>query len=76
MNLFCIYEQIAQICEELGQKLKELIEIGKSGVVASLLAACQRLETNRREVCFYSEIQINSSSIVKYENFILLFIQF
>ncbi|XP_078164345.1 pumilio 23 isoform X3 [Carex rostrata] len=44
-------QQIAQICEELGQKLKELIEIGKSGVVASLLAACQRLETYRRECC-------------------------
>jgi hypothetical protein len=62
-NLFCICEQIDQICEELGQNLKELIEVGKSGVVASLLAACQRLETNRREVSlfFIEKVQINSS---------------
>ncbi|KAJ1687263.1 hypothetical protein LUZ63_018653 [Rhynchospora breviuscula] len=44
-------DQVTQILDELGQKVKELIKFGKSGVVASLLAACQRLETNRRECC-------------------------
>ncbi|KAJ4820412.1 Nucleolar protein 9 [Rhynchospora pubera] len=43
--------QVTQILDELGEKVKDLIKFGKSGVVASLLAACQRLETNRRECC-------------------------
>jgi len=38
-----------QIWEELGPKIKELLELGKTGVVASILAACQRLETYRLE---------------------------
>ncbi|CAM0943447.1 unnamed protein product [Alopecurus aequalis] len=41
--------QMKQIWEELGPKIKELLELGKTGVVASILAACQRLETNRLE---------------------------
>ncbi|XP_047043311.1 pumilio homolog 23-like [Lolium rigidum] len=42
-------DQMKQIWEELGPKIKELFELGKTGVVASILAACQRLETNRLE---------------------------
>ncbi|KAL6661867.1 hypothetical protein ACP70R_001251 [Stipagrostis hirtigluma subsp. patula] len=42
-------DQMKQIWEELGTKIKELLELGKAGVVASILAACQRLETNRLE---------------------------
>ncbi|KAK3157466.1 hypothetical protein QOZ80_2AG0122780 [Eleusine coracana subsp. coracana] len=42
-------DQMKQIWEELGLKFKELFELGKTGVVASILAACQRLETNRLE---------------------------
>ncbi|KAM0836244.1 hypothetical protein ACQ4PT_062442 [Festuca glaucescens] len=42
-------DQMKQIWEELGPKIKELLELGKTGVVASILAACQRLETNRLE---------------------------
>ncbi|KAF8779815.1 hypothetical protein HU200_002077 [Digitaria exilis] len=42
-------DQINQIWEELGPKIKELLELGKTGVVASILAACQRLETYRLE---------------------------
>jgi hypothetical protein len=45
-----------QIWEELGTKIKELLELAKTGVVASILAACQRLETNRLEVFFQLEI--------------------
>jgi hypothetical protein len=42
-----------QIWEELGPKIKELLELGKTGVVASILAACQRLGTYRLEVFIY-----------------------
>ncbi|KAJ1295632.1 hypothetical protein BS78_01G238200 [Paspalum vaginatum] len=42
-------DQMNQIWEELGPKMKELLELGKTGVVASILAACQRLETCRLE---------------------------
>ncbi|XP_047067331.1 pumilio homolog 23-like [Lolium rigidum] len=42
-------DQMKQIWEELGPKIKELLELGKTGVVASILAACQRLETYRLE---------------------------
>ncbi|PUZ39384.1 hypothetical protein GQ55_9G303300 [Panicum hallii var. hallii] len=42
-------DQMNQIWEELGPKIKELLELGKTGVVASILAACQRLETYRLE---------------------------
>ncbi|XP_058108753.1 pumilio homolog 23-like [Magnolia sinica] len=43
--------QMDLIWEELGQKIKELLEIGKSGVVASVLAACERLHTHGHECC-------------------------
>jgi hypothetical protein len=39
-----------QIWEELGPKFKDLLELGKTGVIDSILVACQRLETNRLEV--------------------------
>ncbi|CAL4967024.1 unnamed protein product [Urochloa decumbens] len=42
-------DQMNQIWEELGPKIKELLELGKTGVVASILAACQRLEIYRLE---------------------------
>lgn len=37
--------------EELGPKLQKLLEIGKSGVVASVLAACRRFQTHVHECC-------------------------
>ncbi|XP_006661734.1 pumilio homolog 23 [Oryza brachyantha] len=42
-------DQMEQIWDELGSSIKELLELGKTGVVASILAACQRLETKRLE---------------------------
>ncbi|WVZ58732.1 hypothetical protein U9M48_008972 [Paspalum notatum var. saurae] len=42
-------DQMNQIWEELGPKMKELLELGKTGVVAFILAACQQLETYRLE---------------------------
>lgn len=44
-------DQAELIWAELGAKLKELLEIGKSGVVASILAACQRLQSCAHECC-------------------------
>lgn len=38
------------IWEELGTKFKILFEMGKSGVVAALLAASQRLQIHEHEV--------------------------
>ncbi|KAK8463132.1 hypothetical protein SEVIR_1G326200v4 [Setaria viridis] len=53
-------DQMSQIWEELGSKIKELLELGKTGVVASILAACQRLETYRLEVFIY-ELLVSAS---------------
>lgn len=55
-----IFTQMNQIWEELGPKMKELLELGKTGVVASILAACQRLETYRLEVFIY-ELFVSAS---------------
>ncbi|XP_078432748.1 pumilio 23 [Wolffia australiana] len=43
--------QLESIWEELHPLLKQLLETGKSGVIASLLAACDRLQTRRLECC-------------------------
>ncbi|XP_077236509.1 pumilio 23 isoform X2 [Tasmannia lanceolata] len=48
--------QMDLIWGELGPKMKELLEIGKHGVVASLLAACQRLHTYGYEELIQSYI--------------------
>lgn len=44
-------EQIELILEELGQKFGELLEMGRSGVIASLVAACQRLQAHEHKCC-------------------------
>ncbi|KAK8952145.1 hypothetical protein KSP39_PZI003218 [Platanthera zijinensis] len=44
-------EHVNFIWEELGPHLYELLEAGKPGVVASILAACQRLQTHVDEFC-------------------------
>ncbi|KAJ4958593.1 hypothetical protein NE237_025704 [Protea cynaroides] len=44
-------DQIALFWEELGSKFKELLGIGRSGVVASLLAASQKLHTHENKCC-------------------------
>lgn len=49
-NSFCLTLQIEVIWEELGSKFKDLLGMGKSGVVASIIAACQRLQTNADKV--------------------------
>ncbi|MQM15924.1 hypothetical protein Taro_048877, partial [Colocasia esculenta] len=43
--------QVNMIWAELHPQLKHLLEMGKSGVIASLLAACQRLQTHGHECC-------------------------
>ncbi|KAG8656567.1 hypothetical protein MANES_04G151100v8 [Manihot esculenta] len=44
-------EQMELIWEELGPKFRELLEMGKSGVIASLIAACQRLHIHEHKCC-------------------------
>ncbi|KAJ9691808.1 hypothetical protein PVL29_011094 [Vitis rotundifolia] len=43
--------QVEFIWEELGPKFKDLLEMGRSGVIASLLAASQRLDTHAQKCC-------------------------
>ncbi|KAL2505701.1 Pumilio/Puf RNA-binding domain-containing family protein [Abeliophyllum distichum] len=43
--------KIMSIWEELGTKFKTLLEMGRPGVVASLLAASQRLQTHEHKCC-------------------------
>ncbi|KAJ8625206.1 hypothetical protein MRB53_033736 [Persea americana] len=54
--------QIDVVWEELGPKIKDLLANGKSGVVASLLAACKRLNTHGRECCQALAAAVCSSS--------------
>ncbi|KAG8364895.1 hypothetical protein BUALT_Bualt18G0046100 [Buddleja alternifolia] len=44
-------EHIELICEELGSKFKNLLELGRSGVVAALVAASQRLHSQEQKCC-------------------------
>lgn len=48
------------IWEELGPKFKDLLEMGRSGVIASLIAASQRLHCYEQKV--YNSIFLFSSS--------------
>ncbi|KAI3426642.1 uncharacterized protein J3R85_009844 [Psidium guajava] len=44
-------EQMVLIWEELGRKFKDLLEMGRSGVIASLIAASHRLHTHEHKCC-------------------------
>ncbi|KAF8011263.1 hypothetical protein BT93_J1771 [Corymbia citriodora subsp. variegata] len=44
-------EQMELIWEELGTKFKDLLEMGRSGVIASLIAASHRLHTHEHKCC-------------------------
>ncbi|KAG6422066.1 hypothetical protein SASPL_118628 [Salvia splendens] len=44
-------EHIKLIFEELGPKFRDLLELGRAGVVAALVAASQRLQCNLHECC-------------------------
>ncbi|KAJ6706185.1 NUCLEOLAR PROTEIN 9 [Salix purpurea] len=44
-------EQMEFIWEELGPKFRDLLEMGRSGVIASLIATSQRLHIHEHEVC-------------------------
>ncbi|XP_068663663.1 pumilio homolog 23-like [Aristolochia californica] len=54
--------QVELIWEELGPKMKKLLELGKSGVVASLLAACQRLHILEQKACQSLVASVSSGS--------------
>ncbi|XP_008783356.2 pumilio homolog 23 isoform X1 [Phoenix dactylifera] len=55
-------DQMDLIWEELGPKFKELLEVGKAGVIASILAACQRLQTHAHECCQALASAVSSDS--------------
>ncbi|XP_056685054.1 pumilio homolog 23 isoform X2 [Spinacia oleracea] len=42
-------DQVGAISEELGPKMKDLLKMGRSGVVASLIAASQKLHANEHK---------------------------
>ncbi|KAJ0075868.1 hypothetical protein Patl1_33863 [Pistacia atlantica] len=44
-------DQMELIWKELGAKFRELLEMGRSGVIAALIAACQRLHTHEQKCC-------------------------
>lgn len=44
------------IWDELGLKFKDLLEMGRSGVIASLIAASQRLHTHEQKVYNFNSI--------------------
>ncbi|KAK4427451.1 Pumilio23 [Sesamum alatum] len=44
-------EHIKLIYEELGSRFKSLVELGRSGVIAALIAASQRLEIHEQKCC-------------------------
>ncbi|KAL1564755.1 pumilio 23-like isoform X2 [Salvia divinorum] len=44
-------EHIKLIFEELGPKFRDLLELGRAGVVAALVASSQKLQGNQHECC-------------------------
>ncbi|KAF4379400.1 hypothetical protein G4B88_024848 [Cannabis sativa] len=44
-------DQMELIWEELGPKFKDILQMGKPGVIASIIAASQRLHTREQECC-------------------------
>ncbi|KAK8678639.1 hypothetical protein V6N13_144134 [Hibiscus sabdariffa] len=44
-------DQMEMIWEELGFKFADLLGMGRSGIIASLIAACQRLQTHEYKCC-------------------------
>ncbi|GMI82183.1 pumilio 23 [Hibiscus trionum] len=44
-------DQMEMIWEELGFKFADLLEMGRPGIIASLIAACQRLQTHEYKCC-------------------------
>lgn len=56
-------DQMTLIWEELGGKFRELLEMGRSGVVAALIAASQRLHTHERKCCEALAAAISSTNV-------------
>ncbi|XP_022992154.1 pumilio homolog 23-like [Cucurbita maxima] len=44
-------DQMELVWSEIGTKVRDLLEMGKSGVVASLIATSQRLQTHEQKCC-------------------------
>lgn len=50
--LMCFAFKMELIWEELGAKFKDLFEVGRSGVVASVIATGQRLHSHETQVLY------------------------
>ncbi|XP_008228104.1 PREDICTED: pumilio homolog 23 isoform X1 [Prunus mume] len=55
-------DQMEVIWEELGSKFKDLLKMGKSGVIASLIAASQRLHIYEHKCCEALAMAVHSSN--------------
>lgn len=55
-------DQVGAIYEELGPKMKDLLEMGRSGVVASLIAASQRLHAYEQKCSKALSAAVTASS--------------
>ncbi|KAI5336622.1 hypothetical protein L3X38_015890 [Prunus dulcis] len=55
-------DQMEVIWEELGSKFKDLLKMGKSGVIASLIAASQRLHIYEHKCCEALATAVHSSN--------------
>lgn len=49
--------KVGLIWEELAPRFKDLLEQGKSGVVASLIAVSQRLQSHEHKVSMFSKFR-------------------
>ncbi|VVA20641.1 PREDICTED: nucleolar 9 [Prunus dulcis] len=55
-------DQMEVIWEELGSKFKDLLKMGKSGIIASLIAASQRLHIYEHKCCEALATAVHSSN--------------
>ncbi|KAL4332418.1 hypothetical protein GQ457_07G030710 [Hibiscus cannabinus] len=55
-------DQMEMIWEELGLKFADLLGMGRPGIIASLIAACQRLQTHEYKCCEALAAAVGSKS--------------
>lgn len=55
-------DQVGVMWDEIGPNIRELLDSQKAGVVAALLAACQRLKTHAQECCEALASAVSSES--------------
>lgn len=63
--------KMGMMWEELAPRFKDLLEQGKSGVVASLIAVSQRLESHEHKVSIFSKFQLKIYFFSSFKNVFL-----